>query len=523
MRTAIVIALVSLLIVVVLLVSGEINRGNMSQTSGDAAMATKAVELVSKALQEDAEIKFKLGRFLKLSGSGYRRATAWVLIERIEVDREAQFERGTLAVRIIVPGTSQSWSAGADLAISKWGAYELDQRGRGFLEVWVGAERVSVADQSSKKEGPSAPPASPPNAASLSKDAGRIFVGYNGKVEVWDRSTRKLLSSLDVGQALVQAIEPSMDGTKLAVACENGSVKVLDIATGAFTGTASWHCMYWHGPNPVALSQDGSVLVAPSYYFAKGPAQIAVVTHLPDQKKTRLVDSTQKSVSHAEGVRLSPDARYAVAKYDNSSKVAVWSTTAEEVVTFMDLGSEGSEPHDLAFTPRSGRLISASRSRALNLSIWEIPSGGKKATLEPAPLKDKNYESAEETEGIFAINREESLLAFGLMTGRVRVWDLNTSKFLGTISEKAWTLEGSVANPAGLTWEKAKGSHISSGGGRVAGDAKKPAKRLMSLGFDEANRIVALSFTDGVCWIWSANALALQPDNTRPDREHGVK
>lgn len=82
-------------------------RSNLMQRWEDSEVVSAVEPQVIRQLEllpEDSEPVKVFGRFQRLSGSGFRHPGAWSLVDRIELDRVAHFEKGQVRTTILISG-----------------------------------------------------------------------------------------------------------------------------------------------------------------------------------------------------------------------------------------------------------------------------------------------------------------------------------------------------------------------------------------------------------------------------------
>jgi len=86
--------------------------------------------------------------------------------------------------------------------------------------------------------------------------------GDDGTVRLWDAATGATTATLQGHTGWVRAVAFSPDGTTLASAGDDGTVRLWDAATGATTATLQGHT---RGVRAVAFSPDGTTLASASF------------------------------------------------------------------------------------------------------------------------------------------------------------------------------------------------------------------------------------------------------------------
>jgi WD40 repeat protein/serine/threonine protein kinase len=202
----------------------------------------------------------------------------------------------------------------------------------------------------------------------------------------------------------VHGVAYSPDGTRLASASADGTVKVWDAITGQELLTLRGHT---GAVGAVAYSPDGKQLASAS------------------DKTVRLWDAATGQVirtflGHAGGVSsvaFSPDGRRLISGgNDSHSHVRVWDVTSGREVRFSPLKGDSEFP-SVAYSP-DGRWLASATDGAI-VRVWDATTG---------ELKHDLVES-----WVAAFSPDGTWLATG-SPGTVKVWDVATGQLLGTLT-----------------------------------------------------------------------------------------
>ncbi|MET8146461.1 WD40 repeat domain-containing protein [Sphaerisporangium sp. NPDC005288] len=227
-------------------------------------------------------------------------------------------------------------------------------------------------------------------------------------VRVWDVATGKQVTSLNGHTSDVESAVFSSDGTRLASASADKTVRVWDMATGRQVGaplTGHTDTVY-----SVAFSPDGARLAS---------ASVDKTVRVWDVATGRQVGAPL--TGHTDGVFsvvFSPDGtRLASASVDKT--VRVW-----DVATGRQVGAPLTGHTDavylVAFSPDGTRLASASADKTVR--VWDVATGKQVG----APLTGH-------TDGVLSVafSPDGTRLASAGFDYTVRVWDVATGKQLG--------------------------------------------------------------------------------------------
>lgn len=110
--------------------------GKAARHAADARLASRIENLVETELRADRYLLDTFGSLIELAGCGFVRPRLdAVLVDRLEIARQAHFENGSLDVHIFAPGDRGLYLSCARVGITRW---ELSDDG---LEVGVSSLR----------------------------------------------------------------------------------------------------------------------------------------------------------------------------------------------------------------------------------------------------------------------------------------------------------------------------------------------------------------------------------------------
>jgi WD40 repeat protein len=198
----------------------------------------------------------------------------------------------------------------------------------------------------------------------------------------------------------VHGVAFSPDGSRLASASQDGTVKVWESQTGQLVRTLQGHSDWVSG---VAFSPDGKRLAS-----ASGDGTVKLWDVHTGQEERTLKGHT-KWVS---GVAFSPDGRR-LASASEDRTVRVWDAhTGQELSTLRRLHYWVSS---VAFSPDGRRLACAACSADQTVEIWDVQTGQQTLSLK----------HTQQVSGV-AFSPDGKRLASAPGDGTVRLWDAHT-------------------------------------------------------------------------------------------------
>ena len=306
--------------------------------------------------------------------------------------------------------------------------------------------------------------------------------GEDGTVRVWDPASGEQLSTLTGHTSVVGAVAWSPQGTRLASASKDGTVRVWDPATGEQLVTLTGHTGWVF---EVAWSPQGSRLASASL-----DGTVRVWDPATGEQLVTLTGHTNKVFAVAWSPKGS---RLASAGEDGT--VRLWDpATSEQLATLT--GHTGAVDA-VAWSPQGTRLASAGEDGTVRL--WNPTTSEQRSTLTG------------HTGGVRAVawSPQGSRLASAGEDGTVRLWDPTTGTQLSTLTGHtsyvfavAWSPQGTRLASASedrtvRLWDPTTGTQLSTLTGHTGA--------LVAVAWSPEGTRLAATTRKGTIWVFDCD------------------
>ena len=276
----------------------------------------------------------------------------------------------------------------------------------------------------------------PPEALTFSPDASIVATAHGNRIYVWDTFTGNAFAMLNEHPDSINALALSADGTKLATAGGDWTVRLWEVNTGKYIKSLTGHPS---AVNAVAFSPDGKTLASAGSTLRLWNADTGELRH-----------ADSKDLGSIDLLTFSPDSKTLATGGGWDHTVHLWDVDTGTLRT--GLKGHTGKLRDIAFSPDGTTLITASRDRTMRL--WDVNTGTEQKRF-PTPDDAINP--------LVAANRMLKLLEQGILPkkrddvysvkfstdgtqlisvssdGSLHVWDVDTGRYQLSFSLGAYT------------------------------------------------------------------------------------
>lgn len=230
---------------------------------------------------------------------------------------------------------------------------------------------------------------------------------YDNTVRIWDANTGAFLQSLTGHTSDIRCVTFSPDGSRIATASLDSTAKIWDVNMGTLLRTLTGHK---DGVWSIAFSPDGNRIATAS---ADKTAKIW------DANSGALLRTLTGHTNWVVGIAFSPDgSKIATASADNNAKI--WDGSIGSLLR--TLTGHMNDVWGITFSPDGSRIATASDDTTAK--IWDANTGALLRTL-----KGHIY-------GLWSVaySPNGSRIATASSDNTAKIWDANTGSLLRTLT-----------------------------------------------------------------------------------------
>ena len=378
------------------------NGSTLASGSGDKTVmlwdvATRTNSATLKANSPVTCVAFSPDGSVVASGTWFRRVKLWNATSGENIDTFND-HRNLISAVSFSPDGSTLASASTD------GTIKLRNLSAG--------NATTIAGHSSRVLGL----AFSPDGATLAQYSG----GYSAGVELWDTSTRRMITTLRGHSLPIVSISISHDGTTLASA-GGYSVILWDLDTH----TVFAQLDHENAPSAVSFSPDGVVLAT------GGSPGWVNLWNFKTQEQTIGVSGLSADVKALE---FSPDGNM-LASGLNNGEIRTWNLATGKTVAVL----EGLTNYILSMSFSSDGAELSAGSYSESVMAWELATGTAIATRKPELFER------------VAFSPDRTMFATGSQDRMVRLYDMSSGEIVSTFEGHAHTVTSVLFSPDGKT------------------------------------------------------------------------
>jgi WD40 repeat protein/serine/threonine protein kinase len=245
----------------------------------------------------------------------------------------------------------------------------------------------------------------------------------DGSVRLWDVATRRAVLSLKEFEAQVTSLAFTTDGALLAAASDDDRIQLWDLATQRQVD--SWQDAARE--KRIAFTPDGKLLASGG---ARGPIKL---WDIPTRHKRASLPGPGGWLS----VAISPDGRTLAASSGVDATVRLWDMATQQEIAV--LRGHKANPTSVAFSPNGKMLASCDHNATIKL--WDVATQRTVRTLQG------------QTASYWAVtfSPDGKMLITASADSLIRLWDTATWQPVRTLRGHTWQTVAVAVSPSGTT------------------------------------------------------------------------
>ena len=310
----------------------------------------------------------------------------------------SRYKRGTILAKRNVGGISHFYKT-----IKFWNTFES----RLF-------EKISIEDSSSLI------------SSLIDIDQNLLFEFHiDGKIDIFDFETRKLLKSLEGHSHTVNGIQLTKDGKKIISYSYDKSIRIWDFESGKLLILFEGHLESVRG---IQLTKDEKKIISYSWDNT---------IKIWELETGKLILNLEWPVYGADGIQLTNDEKKLIS-YSSLDGIKIWDFENGKILKTIE-NSYQERIKGIQLTRDGKRLISYSTK----IKIWNLEDG--KLIIELSEFYQKNLEGWIRQQYLFdnvtvkkiQLSKDEKTLISYSSDNTIKIWDIETGKCLQTLNHNS--------------------------------------------------------------------------------------
>ena len=247
---------------------------------------------------------------------------------------------------------------------------------------------------------------------------------YDRTVKLWDVATRQNIATLEGHTWRVFSVSFSPDGSTLASGAEDGMVKLWDVSTRQNIATLEGHTRW---VTSVSFSPDGSTL-------ASGADRTVKLWDVATRQNIATLEGHSRRVT---SVSFSPDGSILASGAWRDNTIKLWDVATRRNIATLEGHTRW--VYSVSFSP-DGSILASGAWRDNTIKLWDVATRQNIATLEG------------HTGWVYSVqfSPDGSTLASGSFDNTVKLWDMATRRNIetlysrGAITSLAFSPDGNI-------------------------------------------------------------------------------